>query len=383
MRILYHHRILAADGMQVHIKELTAALERCGHEIAMVGPDTVSSAGKPTLTGRLGALRSHLPAAFGELLEAGYNLKAYRQLKEEAQTFRPDIIYERYNSFLLAGLWLKRALGIPLLVEANSPLCHERKLLGNLKLERLARSMERQVWREADAVLPVSHAIADFVRKENVPDERIHVIPNGVRPEVYKGIRDGVMRKALQLEDKIVFGFVGYIRPWHGLDRVLHAFKNLENPSLHLLIVGEGPASDGLKSTASDLGLSGQLTFTGRQPHHKIPAFLGAMDVALQPDVNAYASPLKLFEYLAAGCAIIAPDRPNIRELVTSGETALLINPEQDGELETAIRTLANDHDLRSRLGHAAIQHINDREFTWDANARRVAAIADAALGAA
>ncbi len=382
MRILYHHRILAADGMQVHIRELTAALERCGHEIAMVGP-VVSTAGGQTLTGRLGALRSHFPAAFGELLEAGYNFKAYRQLKDEARAFRPDFIYERYNAFLLAGLWLKRALGVPLLIEVNSPLCHERKQLGNLTLERLARSMERKMWQEADAVLPVSHAIADFIRRENVPEERIHVIPNGVRPEIYAGIRNNDIRQKLNLENRIVFGFVGYIRPWHGLDRVLHAFKALDNPSLHLLIVGEGPDSDHLKTTAAELGLSGQLTFTGRQPHDKIPALLGAVDVALQPDVNAYASPLKLFEYMAAGCAIIAPDRPNIRELVTDGQTALLIDPERDGDLVAAIRLLAEDHVLRSQLAHAARQHIKDRDFTWDANARKVAAIAEVALGKA
>ncbi|GER00225.1 glycosyl transferase family 1 [Iodidimonas gelatinilytica] len=377
MRILYHHRILAADGMQVHVKELVGAFERLGHQVHMVGPQAAKSDGKQTLTGRLGDLRAHFPAVLGEVLEAGYNFKAYPPLKREAHAVSPDFIYERYNSFLLAGLWLKRRLGIPYLIEVNAPLCHERALLGNLQLQGLARAMERKVWRGADAVLPVSDALADYVRREGVAEGRIHVIPNGVRPELYRDIRNGKLRTKLGLDGKTVFGFVGYVREWHGLDRVLHAFAHLADPDLHLLIVGEGPASEALRQTAQDLGIAAQLTFTGARPHEEIPALLGAFDVALQPDVTDYASPLKLFEYLAAGCALIAPDRPNIRELVTDGETALLIDPKDDKALSDAIAVLARDTVKRRALGQAAHDLIEKRDFTWDGNARKVTNLAD------
>lgn len=381
MRIVYHHRVLAADGMQVHIKELTQSLKLRGHELVMVHPDSGHSDGSSGLTGRLGALRAHMPKILGEALETGYNLKSFAQLRAAIAAARPDFIYERYNSFLLAGLWAKQAFGLPLLVEVNAPLADERKALGNLALERLARRMERQVWRAADAVLPVSDALADYLRRAGVSEDRIHVIPNGVRKELYAGVRDLTARESLGLAGKIVFGFVGYVRPWHGLDRVLHAFARLNNPALHLLVVGEGPASDELLRLSGELGIKGQLTFTGARPHTEIPELLGAVDVALQPDVTAYASPLKLFEYLAAGCALIAPDRPNIRELVTDGADAVLFDPGDPHALEAAIMRMASDDDLRRRLAAAGRATIDRRDYSWDGNARRVEKIAEALIG--
>ncbi|GER04839.1 glycosyl transferase family 1 [Iodidimonas nitroreducens] len=366
--------------MQVHIKELVGALKRRDHRIDMVGPKAQKTDGGRSLTGFLGDARAHMPAAFNEMLEAGYNLKAYRQLLHSARAHQPDILYERYNAFLLAGLWAKRSLGIPYLIEVNAPLCHERSLLGNLALKGPARRMERAVWQGADAVLPVSDALADYVRREQVPDDRITVIPNGVRTELFQSVRRGSLRREMGFADKIVFGFVGYVREWHGLDQVLHAFARLADPALHFLIIGEGPASAGLKAIASELGIGHQLTFTGARPHEDIPALLGVMDIALQPDVNDYASPLKLFEYLAAGCAIIAPDRPNIREILDDGKTALLIDPDHPDDLSRAITALATDFDLRKKLGAAACDLIGRRDYTWDGNARKVEAIAEKLL---
>ncbi|GAB4130371.1 MAG: glycosyltransferase family 4 protein [Rhodothalassiaceae bacterium] len=375
MHILYHHRILAADGMQVHISELTASLRGLGHELVMVGPEAGGD-GRSGLTGRIGALRSHMPAALSEALEIGYNLKAAGQLRGAIRLRRPDVIYERYNAFLTAGVSVARAFDLPLIMEVNAPLAEERKALGNLALERMARRMERRVWRAAEAVLPVSDALADHVRAAGVPEERIHVIPNGVRRERFDGVRSLPTRRELGLSDRIVFGFVGFVRPWHGLDRVLTAFSRIGDPRLHLLIVGEGPASADLRRLAEELGIAAQLSFTGTRPHDEIPRLLGAVDVALQPDATPYASPLKLFEYLAAGCAVIAPDQPNIRELVRDGEDALLFDRTREGALESAIERLARDADLRERLGAAAIRTVAERDYSWDGNARRVIAIA-------
>ncbi len=382
MRILYHHRILARDGMRVHVDELVAGLRRQGHDVAVAGPEPDGPDASPAagLTAHLARLRGLAPGWVGELMEMGYNFKAHRALVAQARQYRPDVLYERYNSFLTAGVRVKRVLGLPYIIEVNAPLAYERASLGNLAFRRTAERMERAVWRAADAVLTVSDALADFVRAAGVPEDRIVVIPNGVRLDAYTGERDRAVRAELGLDGRTVFGFVGFVRPWHGLDRVLRAFARLGDPRLHLLVVGEGPASEALAATAADLGIADRLTFTGTQPHDAIPRLLSAVDVALQPDVTAYASPLKLFEYMAAGCAVIAPDRANIREIVRHGETALLFDPEDDGALERRIVTLADDAALRDRLGRAARAEIVARDYTWQGNARRVEAIAERLL---
>jgi len=378
MKIIYHHRILARDGMRVHIDQLVGALRDRDHSVTVVGPEGgAGQASRSGLTGALAGLRTGLPKWIAELMEVGYDYKALAALESAVRREQPDVLYERYNAFLTAGLKLKRRHGLPLLIEVNAPLADERAAEGNLALARLARRMERAVWQGADAVLPVSHSLAGMLRATGVPDERITVIPNGVDLSLFPETRDFRVKRELGLQDRIVFGFVGYVRPWHGLDRVLSVFARRADPRLHLLIVGEGPASEGLRRMAAELGLSDRLTFTGTKPHSEIPRLLQAVDVALQPDATAYASPLKLFEYMAAGCAVIAPDQPNIREILQDGETAMLFDSGAENALETVIARLADDDGLRAHLGGAARREIVEKDYSWSGNARRVETIAD------
>ena len=86
----------------------------------------------------------------------------------------------------------------------------------------LARSCEAKVWRGADAVLPVSEVLADIIREAAVAEDRVHVIPNGVDLNFFVPSLDGSkLRRELKLGDRTVLGFVGFVRPWHGLDRVI------------------------------------------------------------------------------------------------------------------------------------------------------------------
>jgi glycosyltransferase involved in cell wall biosynthesis len=96
--------------------------------------------------------------------------------------------------------------------------------------------------------------------------------------------------------------------------------------------------------------------------------------------MTPYSSPLKLFEYLQLGRAIVAPDAENIREVLTNGKDALLFDPATDGALEAALFRLCVDPSLRARLGEAARQTIVKRSLTWSRNAQRVLTIADAVI---
>ena len=101
---------------------------------------------------------------------------------------------------------------------------------------------------------------------------------------------------------------------------------------------------------------------------------VAAFDIALQPASTEYASPLKLFEYMAQAKAILAPDSANIREILSDGADALLFAEEN---FERMLTTLAGDAALRGRLGAAARESLIRRDFTWAANARRVEAIGE------
>jgi glycosyltransferase involved in cell wall biosynthesis len=169
-----------------------------------------------------------------------------------------------------------------------------------------------------------------------------------------------------------VLGFVGFMRDWHGLDRVIAALPT--QPDLVLVVVGDGPVRAALATQAAALGVAERVRFVGLVPHEEVPAWVGRFDIALQPRVTPYASPLKIFDYMAACCAIVAPDQPNIREVLTDGETALLFDPDRPESLTAALRRLTADAALRSRLGRAARAELERRDYTWRHNAARIAA---------
>jgi glycosyltransferase involved in cell wall biosynthesis len=138
------------------------------------------------------------------------------------------------------------------------------------------------------------------------------------------------------------------------------------------VVVGDGPARPVLERQAAALGIADRVRFTGLAPHEAVPSLVAGFDIALQPRAVAYASPLKIFDYMAAGRAIVAPDQPNIREILTDGETALLFDPARPDAVWQAALRLAGDATLRTRLGAAARSEIERRRYTWAGNAARL-----------
>ena len=383
MKILYHHRTASKDGQAVHIDEMIHALRGLGHEVRVVSPGMHAGEGPSDMgaeTGWVERLRSRLPKAVYELLELGYSLVAYRRLAAASREFQPDVIYERYNLYLLAGLMLKWRLRIPLLLEVNAPLVDERMRFGGLGLPWLGRWAERRVWQGADVVLPVTEVLAGYVRARGVLSERIVVIPNGINESHFAQAPDAVSAKAaLGWQGALVLGFTGFVRDWHGVDKVLRWLVSGDAPAnARLLMVGDGPARAELEALACELGLQSRVRFTGVVPRQDVPNYVAAFDVALQPAVVAYASPLKLFEYLALGKAVVGPRQPNLEEVLTHDDNALLFDPQVPGSLEAALSALCQDSALRERIAQGAGRTIGRLGLTWHANATRVAALAAA-----
>ncbi len=376
MKILFHHRTASKDGMDVHITELVAAFRRRGHDVVVVGPGGHDRAEFGSDGGLVSRLRQALPGAVSELLELLYSAFAYRRLRAAYLEHRPDVLYERYNLFLLAGRSLKKRYGLPFILEVNAPLVDERLAHGGLRLKRLARWCENAVWQAADRVLPVSGPLADYVRRADVPNSRLCVIPNGVDLQRFgERVAEPGLRKELGLDGAVVLGFTGFMRPWHGLDRVVELVARRRDLNIRLLIVGDGPIRQELLDQAAALGIGDRVIITGVIPRDQIDRYIACFDVALQPSAVAYASPLKLFEYMAMGRAIVAPDQANIREIVRHEDSALLFDPQDEEAFSTAVERLCRDKALRERLGHGARTAILKRPFTWDANAEKIEAL--------
>src|SRR5580700_121846 len=138
MKILYHHRVGSKDGQAVHIEEIVAALRALNHEVVVVGPTATQNAEFGADAGVIAMLKRRLPGSIYELLELSYSAVAFLRLWRVYRRERPDVLYERYNLYLLAGIWLKRLTGIPMMLEINAPLVLERSRFGGLANRRLA-----------------------------------------------------------------------------------------------------------------------------------------------------------------------------------------------------------------------------------------------------
>ena len=380
MKILYHHRTRSMDGQNVHIEEMIGALRALGHEVIIVAPPSAKMDAFGADTGLMSWFKRHLPKFVYELMELAYSLVAYRQLAQAIRLHQPDCLYERYNLLLLAGIWIKRKYQLPMLLEINAPIFEERARYDGLSLNRLARWSQTYVWRGADYVLPVTGVLADIVASYGVDRSRILVIPNGINVGRFDQRIDPQAAKAvLGLQDKMVLGFTGFVRDWHGLDKVIamlaleeRGVENTPKSNRHLLVVGDGPARAQLEHQAAALNVSHRVTFTGVVNRDKVAGYIAAFDIALQPAVVAYASPLKLFEYLALGKAIVGPAQPNIKEILTDSYNAILFDPAMKDGLPLAIERLCADIRLRRDVGENARKTIVDRGLTWSANAVRV-----------
>jgi glycosyltransferase involved in cell wall biosynthesis len=374
MKILYHHRTRSKDGQYVHIEEMITALRGLGHEVIIVAPPSAETESFGSDAGLVAWMKLHIPKFIYELMELSYSLIAYRRLSQAMRLHQPDCLYERYNLFLPAGVWLKRRYKIPMLLEVNAPIYEERARFDGIALKKLALWSQNYAWQGADYVLPVTHVLGDMLAATGIPKERIICIPNGINLSHFEHAPTMEAAKiALGLEGQLVLGFTGFIRDWHGLDKVINLIaQDPPESHRHLLVVGDGPARSALEAQAKLLGISARVTFTGIVPRDQVAKYVAAFDIALQPAVVAYASPLKLFEYLVLSKAIVAPDQQNIKEILTDKDNAILFSLNEADGLAKAIDLLCDDHHMLFKVSKRAFETISEKNLTWNENAHKV-----------
>jgi glycosyltransferase involved in cell wall biosynthesis len=377
MKILYHHRTASRDGQSTHITEMINGMRAEGHTVVESSPQIEGDSESGGSAGWVGRLKALLPRQVYELAELTYSWVAYRRLALAIGQDRPDGIYERYNLYLLAGVWAKKRFGLPLILEVNAPMAVERRQYGGLSWPRLADWAELYVWKHADVILPVTQVLADYMVEKGIDPARICVIPNAINEDHYKNLPTvAAVKDTLNLKGRLVVGFTGFVREWDRLDRIMvWVAKRAAQHNVHLLVIGDGPAREEIEACATKLGVSDRLTFTGVVPREQVPGLSMAFDIALQTALVPYASPLCLFEYLALGKAIVAPNQPNHHEILTSGVDALLYDPIDPAGIEKALDALCEDCELRLRIATAAPETILRKQLTWRQHARKAIAL--------
>lgn len=289
---------------------------------------------------------------------------------------RPDFVLERLALDSAAGAALARRLGVPLVVEVNAPLDDEAARYRGATPGPATRERLHETLATADLVVCVSRPLVPWVVARGGSSRRTLVIPNGVRVDLFDGPRPEPPAGA-----PVRIGFVGSFKPWHGLDLVLDSWLDARARGGRTVLefMGDGPVRGPLEARAALAGVGDDVRFHGARPHDEVAAFLRRIDIAVAasaPGEDPYFSPLKVYEYAAAGCAIIAPAAGQTAERFLHGRDALLVPPADARALTDAIVLLANDRALRRRLGTAARVRAR-REFDWRHVARRLLAGVD------
>ncbi len=287
-----------------------------------------------------------------------------------------DLLYERYSLFGNISASMAEDYDVPIALEVNAPLIVERGRVEPLPLGPLAQEIEKHAFERSTAVLAVSDAMQSYVLAHGGRPGHVHVVPNGVdRTRFHAGISGKRVRDAFRLHDKLVVGFAGSLKAWHGVDLLLSAFARTATRDWALLLVGDGPCRVQLEAQAKAVDGDGQIVFSGAVPHTRMPEYLAAMDIAVAPYRRVddfYFSPLKLFEYLAMQKPVVASDVGQLATVIRHGENGYLVKPDDIPSLAAALSHLATDTRLRADMGAAGASGV----MTWEEIADRAVALA-------
>ncbi|MEO5897775.1 MAG: glycosyltransferase family 4 protein [Vicinamibacterales bacterium] len=389
MRILYFADIRfpleRANGIQT--METCAALAQRGHEVRLVvKPDTQSPARDPfdfyglPRSQSLVIERANAPAGAGIMQRVAYLSFAFgRALGKD----RASAIVTRDLGVASALLRLPRSLRAPLVYESHGYAPDVATALPELvatanapsasKLKRLA-AREAHVWGAAEGYVTITGGLSAELTKTLGPRSRLAVIPDGVRPGE---------TATPPPADRIV-AYAGHLYAWKGVDVLIRALALLTDTRA-IIIGGHEKESDigRLRALASALGIDGRVTFTGQVAPADVAAHLSRAAVLILPNPASaistrFTSPLKLFEYMAAGRAIVASDLPAIREVLRDDENAVLVEPGSAEALASGIRRLLADRTLAFRLARRALADVP--QYTWDRRAERIEALLEAVV---
>jgi glycosyltransferase involved in cell wall biosynthesis len=277
-----------------------------------------------------------------------------------------DVVYERNSLYRVGVAMACQRLGLPyvLFVEADEILEHDymgEPIAGMLRWR--ARKMFQYNLNAADCIICVSeqskgHLVADW----GVPAEKIVVFPNGVDVQKFRPFPEArsEVRASLGIDANLLILFVGSFYHWHDVATLLDAFAQVlaAYPDARLVLVGDGAERQAMMQRAADIGLGDAVRFTGLVAHAEVPRLMAAADIAVVPyppmKHDLWLSPLKLFEYLASGTAVIASAVGQPTEVIQDSSNGLLVPPGDAPAMAGALKRLIVDPDLRMRLGQQA-----------------------------
>lgn len=230
----------------------------------------------------------------------------------------------------------------------------------------------------AHRIVVVSSALKNYlVRDFGVSASKVLVVPNAVEENVFvppSQAQIAEFRRRYGLQQQMIIGFVGSIFPYHGVDILIEAFAKFAGsaaaPDAALVIIGDGYLLPELKRRVAELKLEKQIIFTGPLRSEEVKVALYAINIGVMAKSNWYGSPVKIFEYGAAGNFVVAPDTVPVRDVMEDRKDGWLLRPEEEQLLE-AFYFYHRHRDEAKKMAERFREKIR-QNYTWDKATRNI-----------
>ncbi|MGC6406250.1 glycosyltransferase family 4 protein [Bisgaard Taxon 45] len=365
--------VFGTKGASVHVQEVIKGMCQRGLDVVLFAqrlggepPDAL----REIEVHRLPALSKENPTERA-LSALAANEKVEKLLQASGQF---DLVYERYSLWSYAGMSFAKKQGCVGILEVNAPLIEEQKKHRELPLEEEAQAVAVKVFAYADAMIAVSPGVKTYLESFEQAKGRVYVIANGVNLSRFSlaaqqnaaRLRNHVAQGKMQ---PATIGFLGTLKPWHGVSILVQAWRLLRKQGhrVQLLIVGDGPEYEKLHQEIEQCGLIDDVYFTGAVLPEHVPDWLAKMDIAVAPYPTMehfYFSPLKIYEYMAAGLPVIATDVGHLETVIDDHQNGILVAPDSPQSIADAIATLLANPIKAQQLGMMA-RLTAEKQHSW------------------
>ncbi|HEX8302029.1 TIGR04063 family PEP-CTERM/XrtA system glycosyltransferase [Sphingomonas sp.] len=387
MRILHilDHGLPLHSGYTFRTRALLKAQIARGWEVAAVtGPRHGDYAAADEIVDglqfhRTPPVNSALPI-IGEWREIG---RFARRIRKVAMAFKPDILHAHSPVLdAMAGQRAARRLKLPFVYEIRA--FWEDAAVGNGTGREgswkynITRALETRAVRRADAVAVICDGLRADLGRRGIDPGKIFVSPNGVDLNVFGDPLpyDQALAEELGVSGGETIGFIGSFYDYEGLDVLIDAMPELvrSRPSMHLILVGGGPAEAALRAQAAASPAAGRIKFIGRVPHHDVDRYYSLVDVLVYPRkrmrLTELVTPLKPLEAMAQRKLVAASDVGGHRELIRDGDTGTLFKPDDALALARSVAAIFSDRDHWDAR-RARARAFVEAERNWSINVSR------------
>lgn len=361
MKIVYiaESIIPSQSANSIHVMKMCQALVSNGHEVVLLVPDKADKSIKTENIYDFYGVKKRfeiikLPFWGGKIGFIIFLFWSVAKAKKE----KPDLVYTRFLYACFLGLIMR----IPIVYEIHSSF--------TAKKDKIIFSLINK--NKLKKIVVISRSLRDYlIEKHKIPENKILVAPDGADP-----ILADLKPIEIKNNSELNIGYVGHLYKGRGIDAIAEMAKKCPWAEFHII----GGLPEDVDYWKKELVQQKNIIFYGHIPHKEVYKYMLAFDALIAPyqekvcvyggdsDTSKWMSPLKIFEYMAAGKVILSSDLPALKEILRHGENSLLASPTNVDKWILNLEQIKTDISLREGLGKVARQEFEDK-YTWKSRA--------------